>query len=250
MERYRRLIVPGLAALVAFAILISLGFWQVQRLQWKEALIASVNARLDAPPVPAPGPGAWPDLEDAGLEYQPVTVTGHFLHPKEAHVFTTLNSPKGTFGGMGYFVMTPLETPEGWLVYVNRGFVPEDRKYASTRPAGQLDGEVTVTGLFRAARGPSWITPSDDAAKNVWFSRDPALFAEAGGLPPIRVAPYTIDARSDPDLPGGLPQGGETLVEFPNNHLGYAITWFGLAAGLAGVFLVFARSRLRQTPPA
>ncbi len=243
----RRLILPAIATAAAFAVLMSLGFWQVARLHWKEALIARVESRIDAAPVPAPPPAAWPDLEGADLEYQPVTVTGRFLHQQETHVFMTLMSPHGPFGGMGYMVMTPLLTDDGWYVYVNRGFVPEARKYPATRAAGQLDGAVTVTGLYRAPSEKTWFSASDDAGKNVWFSRDPERFAEAGRLPAVSVAPYIIDARFEPSLPGGLPQGGETLVEFPNSHLGYAITWFGLALGLLGVFVAFARTRLRDS---
>jgi surfeit locus 1 family protein len=242
----RRLFAPSVAAVLAFSILISLGFWQVQRLAWKEALIARVGERVNAQPIAAPSTKEWPDLERADLEYQPVSVTGRFLHQYEAHVFTALNAPRGHFGGLGYFVMTPLETADGWFVYVNRGFVPEDRKFGATRPLGQLDAEITVTGLYRTPRLGSWLSPANDTTKNVWFSRDPGLFAEWHGPPAAWVAPYTIDAGFDPDLPGGLPQGGETLIEFPNNHLGYALTWFGLAAALVGVFFVFARARLRE----
>jgi surfeit locus 1 family protein len=241
----RRLLVPGAAAALVFAVLVSLGCWQLQRLAWKEALIARVDARVDAEPILAPGPKDWPDLEIAGLEYQPVSIAGRLLHQYEAHVFTTLATPRGGLGGLGYFVMTPLETADGWFVYVNRGFVPEDRKYGATRPMGQLDAEITVTGLYRAPRRGSWLSPADDTGSNIWFSRDPGLFAEWHGPPAAWVAPYTIDARFDPDLPGGLPQGGETLIDFPNNHLGYALTWFGLAAALLGVFIVFARGLLR-----
>ena len=242
----RRLILPGFATLVAFAILMSLGFWQVARLEWKEKLIATVDARLKAAPIPAPPPTDWPDLEKTGLEYQPVTVTGRFLHQQEAQVFMALASPKGHFGGMGYLVMTPLLTDDGWYVYVNRGFVPEDRKVPATRAAGLIDGEVTVTGLYREPSGRSWFTASDDPDKNVWFSRDPWRFADVARLPTVSVAPYIIDARYDPSLPGGLPQCGEPLVQFPNSHLGYAITWFGLALGLLGVFGFFARTQLRE----
>ena len=243
-EPGRGLVGPAVAAALAFAVLVSLGVWQLQRLEWKEALIARVAARIDSLPIPAPGPKGWPDVERADLEYQPVSVTGRFLHQYEAHVFTTLSAPHGRYGGMGYLVMTPLETADGWFVYVNRGFVPEDRKFAATRPAGQVDADVTITGLFRAPRRGSWFSVADDRNDNVWFSRDPGLFAEWHGPPAAWVAPYTIDARYDAELRGGLPQGGETIVDFPNNHLGYALTWFGLAAGLAGVFFVFARGRL------
>jgi surfeit locus 1 family protein len=242
----RGLIVPGIAAAVAFCVLVALGIWQVQRLQWKNALIARVTERIDAAPIAAPGPESWPELSAVELEYQPVSVSGRFLHEYEAHVFTVLAAPRGPFGGMGYLVLTPFETDDGWVVYVNRGFVPEDKKDAATRAGGQADGEITVTGLLRAPRLRTWFSAEDDLAGNEWFSRDPTLFATWSGLPPESVAPYTIDAEFEPAIAGGLPQGGETLVQFPNNHFGYALTWFGLAAGLAGVFFIFARGRFRE----
>lgn len=243
---WRGLVVPAIAAGLAFCVLVALGVWQVQRLQWKEALIARTSVRVDATPMAAPGPDQWPGLDLAALEYQPVSVTGRFFHQDEAHVFTVLSAPRGPHGGMGYLVVTPLETADGWLVYVNRGFVPEDRKDSASRSDGQTVAELTVVGLLRAPRSRTWLSAEDDLAGNVWFSRDPALFSAWSGLAAERVAPYTIDMRFDPRLPGGLPQGGETLVQFPNNHLGYALTWFGLAGGLAGVFFVFARGRLRD----
>jgi len=242
----RGIVVPGIAAGVAFCVLVGLGVWQVQRLEWKNALIARVAERIEADPIAAPGPQSWSGLDVADLEYQPVAVRGRFLHEYEAHVFTVLAAPRGPFSGMGYLVLTPFETDDDWIVYVNRGFVPEDRKDAATRLDGQIDGAVTVSGLLRAPRRPTWFSARDDLAGNVWFSRDPKLFAAWSGLAPQTVAPYTIDAGFEPGLAGGLPQGGETLVQFPNNHFGYALTWFGLAAGLAGVFFVFARGRLRS----
>lgn len=241
----RSLILPGIATLVTFAILVSLGVWQLQRLQWKTALIAQVAERLASPPIPAPGPAEWAGLDLAALEYQPVTVTGSFDHRREAYVVYTLTNPKGPVGGVGYMVMTPLLTTDGWTVYVNRGFVPADRRYPNQRPDGVVEGETTVTGLLRAPYRRPWFAPGDGISDNVWFSRDPALYAETYGAPSAEVAPYIIDAAFDPELPGGLPQGGETIVAFPNNHLGYAITWFGLAAALAAVFAAFVRGRLR-----
>jgi surfeit locus 1 family protein len=243
---WRGLVLPGVVAAAALGILVSLGVWQVQRLQWKEALIARVTERADAAPVPAPAPDQWIGLDIAEIEYQPVSVSGRFLHQAEAHVFTVLSAPRGPHGGTGYLITTPLATTDGWIVYVNRGFVPEDRKDPVTRPDGQISGELTVTGLLRAPRRRTWLSADDDLAGNVWFSRDPAHFAAWAGLAAERVAPYTIDMSFDPGLVGGLPQGGETLVRFQNNHLGYALTWFGLAGGLAGVFLIFARGRLRD----
>lgn len=242
----RRLIAPGLATLIVLAILLSLGFWQVRRLHWKEALIARVESRLDAAPVPAPGPAAWQGLDLAEAEYTPVSVTGTFANDREIHVVGSLTEPKGPRGGFGVFVMTPLTTTDGWTVYVNRGFVPEDRQDPESRKGGEISGETTVTGLLRQPHDRTWFMPADDATKNQWFSRDPALYAAAQGVSPAAVAPYLIDARFDPALPEGLPQGGETIVSFPNNHLQYAITWFGLAAALVGVFAFVVRGRLRR----
>lgn len=242
----RSLLWPTVGAAVAFAILCGLGTWQVQRLHWKEALIARVEARLEAPPVPAPGPDEWPTLDITDREYQPVTVSGTFNELNEIYVVYTLTEPKGPKGGIGYMVMTPLTTADGWIVYVNRGFVPRENRYPNQRPGGSIAGETTVTGLLRAPHGHSWFV-GDAVSDNSWFSRDPKLYAEAMGLPPAKVAPYIVDAVFDPDLPGGLPQGGETVVSFPNNHLGYAITWYGLAAALVGVYGVFAWRRLKGT---
>jgi len=246
VSKLRKIALPGIAALLGIAILLGLGVWQLERLQWKEALIARVTARLDAPAIAAPGPSDWNRLDLNLAEYEPVVVTGRLANDREVHVVQALTEPRGRYGGFGHFVMTPLTTPDGWIVYVNRGFVPEDRTDPATRTASQVDGVVTVTGLLRAPHDRSWFMPSDRVAGNEWFSRDPFVFARAAGLPFAKVAPYIIDARADPSLPGGLPQGGETIVDFPNNHLQYALTWFGLAAGLAGVFAVFAWGRLKN----
>ena len=247
MTALKRLLFPGLAALVALDILVSLGVWQLYRLQWKEALIARVTSRLAAPPIPAPGPEAWRGLDVAGLEYQPVALRGHYHNDREVDVVYTLTEPHGPRGGVGYLVMTPFETDAGWYVYVDRGFVPADRKSAASRTEGLIEGATTVIGLVRRPHGRIWYMPGDNIAANQWFSRDPDLYARTYGLPPDKVAPYLVDARFDPALPGGLPQGGETIIDFPNSHLQYAITWFGLAAGLIGVFTVFARRRLQAS---
>lgn len=242
----RHLLAPTLAAAVVFAILAGLGVWQLERRAWKAHLIERVEAGLAADPVSAPGPDNWASLDPREIEYQPVKVRGVLEHSREIHVVHTLVEPKGPVGGIGYQVFTPLRTEAGWSVYVNRGFVTRERKHPETRRDGQLEGGTEVVGLLRAPGSRSWFTPADNVAGNAWFSRDPAMFAAASGLPPELVAPYIIDARFDPDLPGGLPQGGETIVSFPNNHLQYALTWFGLAAVLAGVFIVFVVRRLKE----
>ena len=239
--RIRALIVPGLCTLVGLGVLSSLGVWQLQRLAWKEALIARAASRANSPAVAAPVEAAWPQVTAERDEYRRVAVSGRFHHEREALVYALLSEPRGKFSGPGYWVLTPLETAGGALVFVNRGFVPLERAAAATRREGQVAGTVTVTGLLRMPEHRSWFTPADDPARGLWQESDPVAIANAYGL--SRAAPFVIDADSTPN-PGGLPQGGETKLVFPNNHLGYAITWFGLACALLAVFVAFARTQL------
>ena len=237
----RGLLLPGLFATIGFAILIGLGFWQLERRIWKEELIAYVETRARAAAVPIPAEADWPSLNAARDEYRVVTASGSFRHDREALIHTVVSEPRGRFSGPGYWVFTPLELANGAIVIINRGFVPADRRSAASRRAGQVEGPVTVTGLLRMPEIPNAFTPANDPARGEWYRRDPQAIAAAFGL--RRAAPFIIDADATPNL-GGLPVGGETRLSFPNNHLGYALTWFGLAAALAGVFGAFAWQRL------
>jgi surfeit locus 1 family protein len=129
------------------------------------------------------------------------------------------------------------------VVLVNRGFVPLDRADPATGREGNPEGEVEVTGLLREPEPRNAFTPADDAAKRLFFVRDPGPIAEALGVAPA--APFTIDADAGPN-PGGLPQGGETRLAFPNRHLEYALTWYGLAGALLAVFMAFAWRTIRD----
>ncbi len=240
----RGLILPGIVAALALAILLGLGFWQLERLAWKDALIARVEARTQAPVAPLPSEAEWPRINAEDDEYRRVSATGRFHHDKEAHVYTVLSERADRPGGPGYWVMTPLELGDGAFVIVNRGFVPLDRKDPATRPEGQVEGTVAVTGLLRTPEEAYYFLPENDPAKDAWYRRDPLEIAQARGL--STVAPFTIDADATPN-PGGFPRGGETRVSFPNNHLQYAVTWFGIALALIGVFAAFVWQRIRQT---
>ena len=224
----------------ALAVLVGLGTWQVQRLAWKEALLATIDERIHADPLPLDDVASrYPEIE-----YVPVTATGRFDHAAERHVFTTWE------GESGYDVFTPLLLGENRAVLVNRGFVPFDRKDPATRADGQVGGEVTVTGLARRglAEKPSWVVPDNDPAKNVFYWKDVRAMRETSGLDPaIDVLPFVVDA-GDAANPGGLPVGGTTLIDLPNNHLQYAVTWYGLALALCGVFGYRLWSLRKRTP--
>lgn len=219
------------AAALLFGCLVALGTWQLERLAWKEALIATIEARIHAAPAPlAEVERAFAETGD--VEYRPVSAKGTFLHGSERHFFATWR------GAAGYYVYTPLALADGRLVFVNRGFVPFDRKDPATRAAGQLAGPQTVLGLARGPLGakPSSLLPDNDPAANIFYWKDLAAMKATAGLPAgAGIIPFFIDAAAEPANPGGLPIGGVTLVELPNSHLQYALTWYGLAAALAGV---------------
>jgi surfeit locus 1 family protein len=230
-------------ALLAFAVLIALGAWQIKRKAWKEGLIAALTERLAAPPRALPAATAWPQLEAASDEYRRVRFSAEFENDREALVFAAATAFRPDVSGPGYWVFTPARLADGSIVIVNRGFVPDGRQDPRSRPGGQLSGPVEIAGAMRWPDARHWFTPNDDPAHNLWFARDPAAIAAAKGLnsgpAADRVAPFYVEQESSPP-PGGLPQPGNLVVSLPDNHLQYALTWFGLAAVLAGVFITWA----------
>ena len=243
----RQLLFPTIAAVAGLVVLLNLGMWQVHRLAWKEALIAHVAADVTKPAVDAPGPEKWGQGAEVGdADYRHVKVTGHYLG-SSAYYYTSLSDPKGRLDGPGYLVYSAFETNDGWRVMINRGFVPQglaadDIERLETMPAGEL----TLTGLLRRSEKPNWTTPAADKAKRIWFARDTDDMADVIGLGQGDLAPYSIDLDAEFTGENGLPQAGETIVQFKNDHLGYALTWFGLAATLAGVYLAYAVSLWRK----
>lgn len=236
----RGLVLPGILTLIVLTALVLLGNWQMDRLAWKEDLIARAAERPSLPPVDVPPPTEWPALDVGALEYRPLRLTGHFLPEREALVFTTVTEPRGRYGGPGYWVVTPFALDGGGTVLVNRGFVPQDRRAPDQRQAPP-EGSITVTGLARPNDEPNMFVPDNRPDENLFFSRNiPAIVAAKGIEGPV--APFSIDLPAGAE--GVLPQGGETRFSFTNNHLGYAVTWYGLACALVAVFGAFAWNRL------
>ncbi len=239
-----RVVVATIVFCAALAILLSLGTWQVQRLHWKEQLLADMAARRTAAPV------TLADIEamvkkGEDIDYRPVTVSGVFANNKERHFFATWR------GQTGYHVYTPLQLADGRFLFVNRGFTPYEAKEPEMRKQGQLTGEQTVTGLARArlAEKPSSIVPENDLAKNIFYWKDLDAMASSTGIPADRLVPFFVDAGDAPN-PKGLPIGAVTQFDLPNNHLQYAVTWYGLAAALVGVglYALLRRKGDRPTP--
>lgn len=239
---WRGLLWPALATICVMAMLAGLGLWQLQRLAWKEAILERIHARISAPPSAPPPEAEWAKFDPETQDYRHVKISGTFAHDKEALVFRASADGRQGAGGPGYLVLTPLVQADGTTIIVNRGFVPLARRDAASRASGQVAGKVEVTGLLRPAEPRNGFTPLDNPATGEWFTRDPKLIAAHFNL--TRAAPFTIDADALPASPGGLPAGGATVLAIPNDHLSYALTWFGLAVALAGVFAAFARGRL------
>jgi surfeit locus 1 family protein len=227
---------PGatIATVIALIILCGLGAWQLERLQWKLALIESVNRNLAAPPLTLDRILA---LDGEAAQYRRVTVDGRFDHAREAYAFITSSG-----GQAVYHVLTPLVLADGRALMIDRGAVPESRRDPATRAAGNPQGPVSVTGVWRRPDPPNAFTPPPDRGKRIWYARDVAGIAAADKL--RLVAPVVIEAGATPNR-GGWPKGGQTVVEFRNQHLSYAVTWFGLAACLFGVWLAYHISKGR-----
>jgi surfeit locus 1 family protein len=236
------LLVIAVVILSGVAGLLALGTWQVQRRAWKLELIERVDLRLNAAPVAAPGPSAWPTIHASADEYRRVTASGYFLNQRE-----TLVQAVTEFGG-GFWVLTPLRTSDGFTVLVNRGFVPPEKRDPGSWADGRIAGEVAVTGLIRMTEPKGGFLRSNDAGVDRWYSRDIAAIADARGL--SEVAPYFIDADATPGS-GAFPVGGLTNVTFHNNHMIYAATWYILAAmlAIAGLHVVRDEWRLRRGGP-
>lgn len=229
----------ALVAVSMFAGLVALGHWQVERRAWKLDLIERVEQQLRAPPLPAPGPAEWPAIGKAD-EYRRLRVEGEFLHQLETCTQAV------TVRGPGCWVITPLRTGEGWLLLVNRGFVEPQRRDAATRQDGQVAGRVTVSGLLRLSEPGGGFLRRNDPATERWFSRDVAAIATARQLPLQQVAPYFLDAEDRVDEG---PVGGLTVLRFQNNHLVYALTWYGLALMVAGGAFIVGRREWRLRHP-
>ncbi|MFC5510050.1 SURF1 family protein [Massilia jejuensis] len=243
-RKLARLVLAG-AGLFLIVLFAGLGTWQVQRLQWKRALIERVDARVTAPASAAPAAGRDLSVTKESHEYRHVRLEGYFLYDYTTPVQAV------TALGAGYWLLTPLCTPDGTIVLVNRGFIPAAdareryRARAATGracpAAGARQAGHALTGLLRMSEPGGGFLRENDPARNRWFSRDVAAIGAARGLG--RLAPYFVDAGrgQDPADAPDRPVGGLTVISFQNNHLVYAITWYALALMVAAAWWYVAR---------
>ena len=229
----RSVLTASAFATIGFAILCGLGIWQLERLQWKEKLIADLNARVSVSPVALPlAP------EQATDEFRRVRTRVQFVPAEHALVYTPGSALRPDVPSAGYWVMAPARSEHGTIV-INRGYVAANTR---TNVGAAPQGDVEIVGTLRWPEEGTYFTPGDEPANNVWYRRDPVSIAAAKNWG--AVAPFYIEQEA-PQLPGA-PKAGPLVVKLPNNHLQYAITWFGLAGALAAVYFVWLRGRLRR----
>lgn len=222
---------PGatIAAGIAFLILIGLGAWQIERLGWKESLIAERQARSTAPAIALPAAGA--DIGD--LDFRRARAEGVFDNAQEMYL-----AARSMNGNPGYHVVTPLALADGRVLLVDRGWVPIERKAPERRAEGQIQGPVAVEGLLRLPRAKSWLEPDNQPADNMWYWMELPAMAAHLGLVPEKLVPVYMEAGPAPN-PGGFPIGGQSRTQLPNDHLQYAIIWFSLAVALAVIWFLY-----------
>lgn len=222
--RARRLLLPVLVVLPTLAVLLALGTWQVNRLAWKTDLLARIAAAEAAAPVP---------LTATPAPFAKVVAAGRFDYGREALLGLEVRGAV-----LGARLLTPLLREGAEPILVDRGWVPLERD----RPVARPEGAVQVTGFVRPGETAGMFAAADDVPGRRFYTFDPVAIGGALGLP--RVAPFGLVALGEAE---GLPQPARALPRPSNNHLGYVITWYGLAAALVGVFLAWARRRLKES---
>lgn len=231
MIRLRPALWPTLLSIPMMALCLCLGFWQLERLQWKRGILDRIAANQAAPPMTIDELLKGDPLR---MEYGRAKLAGTFLHDHEFYL-----AARSRGDTVGLQVVTPLKLDDGRIVLFDRGWIPSDRRDPAKRAQGQLTGHVDLTGVVRRAQLQRGFAPANSPERNVWFHVDvPAMRALAGAPPDPELDRFFVEADATPN-PGGVPMGGQTELNIPNDHLQYSITWFLLALSLAGVYLAY-----------
>jgi cytochrome oxidase assembly protein ShyY1 len=234
----------GIFTLLTLALLIGLGVWQLQRRAEKHALIAQLTERLAAAPEALPSPAQWRALTPVRDEFRRVRFSATYQQRPDAMVYSSGSAIRDDVSGPGTWVFMPARLPGGETVVINTGFVQntmQDRAQQDRAVARLVTGApVTLTGYIRFPESAGALTPRENVAKRLWFARDNVAMSRALGWG--EVAPFYIDLEQ-PVPEGGIPKPGPLEVHLKDDHLQYAITWFGLAGAVLIAFGVWWRGQ-------
>jgi cytochrome oxidase assembly protein ShyY1 len=226
------------------ALCIGLGLWQLQRRVEKHALIAALDERLAAAPVPLPPSSQWAALTSAKDEFRRVSFTATYEPRPDAMVYSSGSAIRADISGPGTWAFVPAQLPDGETVAVNAGFVPntmQDRAVQDRATAQLITGKpVMMTGYLRFPEAAGVLTPNVEHDKRLWFARDHMAMAQALGW--NNVAPFYVDLET-PVPQNGIPKPGPLQVQLRDEHMQYAITWFTLAAAVVIAFGVWLKRR-------
>ena len=215
--------------LIGFIFLLSLGTWQLERLKWKNNLIAERQSFLNDVPLEFDG-----DITQLnGLMWKPVVVSGIFEHDKELYL-----AARSMRGNVGFHVLTPIRLSNGKNILINRGWVPREKKAPSTRVEANILNKTEVTGIINPGFKKGAFSPKNDATKNVWLYID---FDEMSSAINLELEEFVIDANENGE--GGFPIGSQTRVNLPNDHLQYSVTWYLLSITLVMVWFFWNKKR-------
>jgi cytochrome oxidase assembly protein ShyY1 len=237
----------GIFTLLTLALLIGLGVWQLQRRAEKHALIAQLTERLAAAPGALPAPAQWSALTPARDEFRRVRFSATYGQRPDAMVYSSGSAIRDDVSGPGTWAFMPARLPGGETVVINAGFVQntmQDRGQQDRAVARLVTGApVMLTGYIRFPESAGALTPRENIAKRLWFARDHVAIAR--GLGWGDVAPFYIDLEQ-PVPESGIPKPGQLEVHLKDDHLQYAITWFGLAGAVLIAFGVWWRGQRRE----
>ena len=231
MIRLRPALWPTLISLPILVLSLSLGVWQMERREWKRDILDRLTTNQAAAPMPLDDLLRGDPLRH---EYGRVKIAGSFVHDKEFHL-----AARSLKNKVGLQVVTPLKTDDGRVVLFDRGWIPSEKKDPPKRAEGQIAGRVELTGVVRRSQVRRQYAPENVPDKNVWFHVDVPLMRQLAGAPrDPKLDTFFFDADAAPN-PGGVPVGGQTRLDIPNDHLQYAITWFLIALAMIGVYLAY-----------
>jgi len=245
--RPRGIVGLAIVTLVIVGTLLSLGFWQLQRRTAKHALIAALTERLAGAPGALPAAATWSALTPANDEFRRVAFTATLKPVPDAMVYSSGSGVRTDVPGPVTWAFLPAQLPSGETVVINAGFVQntmQDRAQQDRAVARLITGgPVAMTGYLRFPEAAGALTPNDDVKKRLWFTRDQRDMAKALGWG--AVAPFYIDLET-PAPDSGIPKPGPLEVHLKDDHLQYAITWFGLAAAVLAAFGVWVKGQRQK----
>ncbi len=231
MFRLRPALWPTLISLPILVLSLGLGIWQMERREWKRDLLDRIATHRAAAPLTLDELVRGDALRQ---EYGRVKLAGTFLHDHEFYL-----AARSLKNDVGLQVVTPLQTDDGRIVLFDRGWIPSNKKDPARRVKGQSAGRVELTGVVRRTQIQRQFAPDNEPGRNIWFHVDVPLMRKMAGASPDPVLDtFFVESDATPN-PGGVPIGGQTNLDIPNDHLQYAITWFLIALALIGVYLAY-----------